>query len=478
MLALVAVGGTRLVHGSLTSHATDRTSYGVVGVMLAASTIASLLLPGGLSSSTAKFVAYHRGAGDVAGAWAVHRFLGRLGLGASVALGVLTAVVLQRIYQLGTVDTVSLAILTATYSLYTLDKSAMYGHGLVSQYAKIELATSVVAIISTVVVILTRQAMFLLPLCIGYGTFILLCRRQLHAWRQRDRAGVSAGFDRREVIGFTVLGSIGTLASAGFLQGTQLLAGHFAAPSQVAYVVAAVALIAPLYFLPRAMALAMFPAMAGARGAGDRKAVRTQVDVSTRGLALTMTPMLLAGMIGAPLVLGVFGGAGYAGGAGVLRLMLCASFFGILQIPSVNALASGPPAQARIPVLSAVVGCLIGLCVVAVVARPLGAAGVGLGYLVGTAVTATIPILVTWRLHRLAWASTLARCTGLLTAGALLVQIDALQTWSWTAAAVTAGALAGTLALVGGDLHRLLRFARSSQTRRFPSDSMATESLR
>ncbi|MGV9806510.1 lipopolysaccharide biosynthesis protein [Micromonospora chersina] len=461
MLALAAVGLTRLVFGSLTSHATDRPTYGTVGILLAASTIASLLLPGGVSAGMSKFVAFHRGAGDLPGAWAVHRFLAHLGLVSSVVLGVATAVVVRQVHHLDAVGTVSLAVLTASYSLYTVDKAAMYGHGLVPQYARIELGTSALAVVSTVVLLATGRTWYLLPLCLGYGVFVLLCRRRLAQHRRRQQVAGPGVFDRRQVLAFAVLGSVGTLASAGFLQATQLLAGHFAAPGEVAYLVAAVALIAPLYFLPRAMALALFPAMAGAQGAGDRSAVRQQVDVSTRALAVAMTPVFLVGLAAAPLVLELFGGQGYAGGATVLRLMLCASFFGILQVPAVNALASGTPRQTRIPVASAVVGCLVGLAVVAVAARPLGAVGVGLGYLVGTAVTALVPLVTVWRLYHLRWASPLLRCLALMALCALAtIELDPLRGWSWPAALLTVAAPLVALAVLRREVAGLLAVLR------------------
>ncbi|MFD1320937.1 lipopolysaccharide biosynthesis protein [Micromonospora sonneratiae] len=466
----MAVGVTRIVHGSLTSRATDQETYGLVGIMLAASMIASLLLPGGLSSGIAKFVAFHRGAGDVAGAWAAHRFLSRLGLASSVGLGVLSALVVGRLHQLDPLDATSLALLTATYSLYTLDKAAMYGHSLVPQYARIELGTSLLAIVTTVVVIVTGESAYLLPLCLGYGSFAVLCRRQLRRHRRSEGVTEQGSFDRRQVLTFAVLGSIGTLASAGFLQATQLLAGQFAAPAEVAFLAAAVALIAPLYFLPRAMALALFPAMASAHGSGDRSAVRKQVDASTRGLAVTMTPVFLVGLLAAPLILSLYGGSEYADGAGVLRIMLCASYFGILQVPSVNALASGAPAQARIPVVSAVVGCLVGLSVVIATAGSMGAMGVAIGYLVGTTITALIPIVAIWRIHQLTWAGVLTRCVTLITIGTLVTQLDLLLNWSWSTAVVAGTVLVVALAVLSGDLRRLLWLLRQGRTSRAGQD--------
>ncbi|SCL29060.1 Membrane protein involved in the export of O-antigen and teichoic acid [Micromonospora nigra] len=461
MVALVAVGGTRLVHGSLTSHATDRATYGLVGIMLAASLVASLLLPGGISSGLSKFIAFHRGAGDPASAWAVHRSLSRLGTVAAVLLGVAATGVVHWAYRPDVLDSLSLLALTVSYSMYTMDKAALYGHGLVARYAGIEIVTSLLAVAGTAVVVLTGTTTYLLPLCVGYGSFVVLSRWRLRSHHRAEGRPAGGRFPRREVMAFVLLGSVGTVASAGFLQGTQLLAGRFAEPSEVAHVVAAVTLIAPLYFLPRGLALALFPVMAGAQGAGDTSAVRRQVDSATRLLATTMTPVLLLGLLVAPVVLSLFGGARYAAGADVLRLMLCAAFFGIVQVPSVNALASGSVARTRIPVASAVTGCLVGLVLVWVTAPRLGAEGVALGYLVGTAVTAALPVLAVRRIHRLPWAGLLARCAGLLAVGLVVSRLDVLAGWSWSTLGVGAALLVGALIVLGRDLNLLRRLLRA-----------------
>src|SRR5262245_53793948 len=87
MVALVALGGTRLLHGSLVSRATDTHTYGVIGSLIAITTIASLLLPAGVASAASRFIPYEHGRSDDAAARAVHRFLDRLGLPGAVALG-------------------------------------------------------------------------------------------------------------------------------------------------------------------------------------------------------------------------------------------------------------------------------------------------------------------------------------------------------------------------------------------------------
>jgi O-antigen/teichoic acid export membrane protein len=64
MAGLVALGLTRLLHGVLVSRATDHETYGLVGSLIAVTTIGSLLLPAGLASAAAKFIPYQHGRGS------------------------------------------------------------------------------------------------------------------------------------------------------------------------------------------------------------------------------------------------------------------------------------------------------------------------------------------------------------------------------------------------------------------------------
>jgi O-antigen/teichoic acid export membrane protein len=457
MLALAALGVTRLVHGSLVSHATDKPTYGLVGALLATTMIASLVLPGGISSAASKFIAFHRGREDAVAARAAYRFLSRIGLVSAVALGLAAAVGAGRYFELSPSEAGGVGLLTAAYSLYSIDKAALYGFGRVSPYARLELCTSALAIAATVGVVVAGWRAYLLPLAFGYSVFIVGARFILRRDHQGGAAGATgsasldaagpASLDRREMLGYAVVASVGTLAGAGFLQGTQLLASHFAEAGDVAYVAAAVALVAPMYFLPRALSVALFPAMAVAHGAGDADGVRRQADVSTRALACLLGPVFVAAMVLAPQVLTVFGGSDYAHGASVLRLLLGAAFLGVVAVPAVNALASGERRRARIPAMSAVSGCTVGLAVVAALAgeASLGAFGVGAGYLAGTAISAAIPVAVVWREYRMPWMGPLTRSAGLLAvAGGVSVGVDG---WVGSGSFEGAGSFAAHVAL-------------------------------
>jgi O-antigen/teichoic acid export membrane protein len=408
MVALAALGLTRLVHGSLVSRATDPQTYGRVGALIALTTIASLLLPAGVASATSKFVPYLQGSGDPAAARTAYRLLSWLGGAGAVVLGLAAAGLATLLFDLGTGDAAQVAALAIAFSLYSIDKATLYGYQRVTAYVRLELCTSALAVLSTVVVVLAGWSAYLMPLALGYAVFSVVAR-----WLVRGQArGPTTGFGavpRSEILGFVALACLGTLASQGFLQGTQLLAVRFATPVEVGYFAAAVTLVTPMYFLPRALGLALFPTMARAHGAGDLATVRRQADLSTRALLVVLAPVFAAGILLAREVLVLFGDEAYAGGAGVLQLMLAATFLAVCAVATVNALSSGDARQVRTPVAAAVAGAVTGLATVALLGRPLGALGVGVGYLAGTAVTSAGPAVAVWRRYRMAWRTPVLR---------------------------------------------------------------------
>jgi O-antigen/teichoic acid export membrane protein len=423
MVALVALGGTRLLHGSLVSRATDTDSYGVIGSLIAITTIASLLLPAGVASAASRFIPYEHGRSDEAAARGVHRFLSRLGLPGAVALGLGAAAGATFAFSLDGGQTAEVFALAVAFAVYSVDKATLYGFGRIGPYVRLELGSSVLILLATVAVLVLDTGTYLLPLALGYAAFAVGARIVL---RGDLRGPAAPPTDRREILRYVGLACVGTLASQGFLQGTQLLANWFAAPTEVAYFVAAVTLVAPMYFLPRALGLALFPAMSRAHGAGDVAEVRRQADLSTRALLVVLAPLFAVGILLAREALTLFGSARFAPGAPVLQLILAATYFAVVAVAAVNTLSSGD--HVHVPVLSGVLGALVGLGTVALLGRPLGAVGVGLGYLVGTAVTAGGPIGTAWRLHRMPWRAPLlgsvACVLAALAAAAVLNQLS------------------------------------------------------
>lgn len=449
MAALMVLGGTRVVYGSMVSRVTDRETYGIVGVLIAVTMIASFVLPAGVAAATSRFVPYNRGRGDLATARGLYRVLARIGIGAAGLLSILATVAASVALHRPLNQSVEVGLLTFAYSLYITDKAALYGFNRVGRYLRLEVVASGVTLAATVAVIATGSTWYLLPFVIGYGVFIAGARVSVRA-DLRGEVGRPSRSDLLEIVGYAALACVGTLSSAGFLQGTQLLAAKFAAPVELAYFAAAVTLIAPMYFLPRALALALFPFMSEAHGAGELAVVRWHADLGTRALLVLLAPVFVVAELLSAEILALFGGAKYVDGAPVLQIILAGVYLTVIQVAAVNALSSGSGWQLRTPVAWAAAGFTVGLVTVAAVGGPLGAAGVGLAYLIGTMVTATGPITVVWRRYRMPWARPVARA--LLTVGTALAaarlldsaDIDGAARW---AADIGAAVLAVSIAL-------------------------------
>ncbi len=423
MVGLVALGGTRLVHGSLVSHNTDPATYAVVGTLIGLAMTLSLFLPSGLGNAASRYISFHIGRGDPDAARTAYRVLTAAGYACAALLAGLAALIAVRLPGVTTGDAIAVAVLAAVYSGYSVAKGSLYGFDRIVPDTWLEVVGSVVAIGGTVGVIAAGVHSYLVPLAVGYsvlmlGSFAVLWRR-----RPRDRApkaggGTKARIGLRELAGWVALASLGVGASAGLLQVLPVLAGRSTTRVEVAYLVAAVTLVQPLSFLPRALSLALFPAMARAHGAGDIDVVRRQVDVSTRALLALLAPLFAAATLVAPEVLAVFGGGEYADGAAVLRLLLLASFVGSIQVGAVNSLSSGD--SLRIPVYAAVAGAVVGVAVLIPLGHWLGAVGIGIAYLVAVAVTTAVPLRAVWRRYGKAWAGPLLRSV-MVVAAALAV---------------------------------------------------------
>ena len=416
MLGLVALGLTRLVHTALVGRATDKPTLALVGTLIGVATTAGLFLPGGLASAASKFIPFHRGKGDAGTARAVHRLLSWSGIAIALVLGAIVGLGTTVLLDVSLADAVSVSVLTAVFSVYSIEKGALYGFDRVAPYARLEIAGSVVAIGSTVAVVTLGGTTYLAPLILGYsvlvaGAWVLLRRGH------RDSAVRVSQPDRREITEFVLLASAGGLASAGLLQLLPLLARWFTTADEVSYFVAGVALVAPLYFLPRALGMALFPAMAHAHGSGDVDAVRRQADLSTRALLVVLAPLFAAAIPLAREAMVLLVGSDFAAGALVLQLLLVATYLAVIQVAAVNALSSGTRREVRIPVYSAVGGAVLGLLILVPLGRWLAGAGVALAYLIATGAGAGGSIGAAWRRYQMAWTGPLIRALSTITVG-------------------------------------------------------------
>jgi O-antigen/teichoic acid export membrane protein len=417
MLALAALGGTRLVHGSLVSHATDPETYGMVGTLIGIAMAAGLSVPNGLAGAAAKFVPYQRARGNADGARAVHRGLRHVSRAWAVLTGLAAGLGTAAVFPLTTLTAISAGALVAAFSLYSVEKGALYGFDRVASYVRLELIGSGIAVGSTIAIVAMGWTGYLVPLVLGYSLLAFGAAVVLRGPKPPREA--IRREERREIAVYVALASIGGLTSFGFLQALPLLAEQFTSRAQVGLFVAGVTLVTPFYFLPRALGIALFPALAHAHGAGDVARVRQHTDLSTRGLLMLIAPTFAVAILLSRELLVLFGGAEYAGGVSVLQVLLAATCVAVSQVPAVNALSSGAARDVWIPVTSAVVGCATGLVVVVPLGYWLGGVGVATAYLVAV-VAMQRPMVTVWRRYDMSWAGLLFRTFGIVV-GALAI---------------------------------------------------------
>jgi O-antigen/teichoic acid export membrane protein len=461
LAALALLGLTRLIHGALVSHSTDPDTYALVGTLIACAMVAGLCLPAGLASAAVKFISYQQGRADAATARGIYRRLELVGLAGSAALALVTAGLANLALGLTTGETASVALLTAAYSLYSVEKGALYGFGRVATYARLELVCSSLAIAATIVVVASGASAYLLPLALGYAALVAGGRLALRG----NGAAAPPPAERREIAGYVAWSSLGILAGAGFLFGLPVLSNALVDDLEVAYVVAATTVVAPLAFLPRALGMALFPAMSQARGAGDPDTVRRHADLATRLLFVVLAPLFALCILLAREILIVFGGEQYGGGAPVLQLLLPATYLAVAPVAAVNALASGSPAEVRVPVTAGVAGTIVGVLAAVALAGPLDAEGICLAYLVNIAITSGVPLRRVWRHYGMAWRGPLLRAlvvvVGAFAAARAVAALDlagAERVAADVGAAVAAAAIAA--ALLGRDISAVVRAVR------------------
>jgi O-antigen/teichoic acid export membrane protein len=458
MGALVVLGVSRLAHGSLISHSVSAATYGLVGSLIGITYVAALFVPTGLASAMTKYVAQSRGRGDEAQASAVYRSLRRLSDLTAIVMGAIAALVAWSMFASTVVDSVHVGLLAAMFSAYSVDKAALYGFDRVARYGWLELAGSGLAIAATVFVVVSGSTRYLAPLTAGYAVVVVGSRFGLRsAVRHGGHGGgtppVAPG-RRREILVFSGLAAVGAGSAAGLLQGVPLLADRFADARSVAFLVAAVTLVSPLYLVPRVLGMALFPAMSHARGGGAEDAVGRSADVSMRATMVLLAPVFAAALPLAGPVLAAYGGPQYSAGAPELRLLLVATYASVAAIGPINALASGTMREARIPVIASVVGCVVGLSLVAPFGWWFGGAGVAGAYLVATIVTSAAPMVAAARRWALRWHGTVAR-------GALA--IGGAYALATVSDRVDAGPLGTTLAALLCCLLAMAVFARDGR---------------
>lgn len=433
LIGLVAQGGIRFAVNLVVGRIAGPSVLGLVATGLAVAQFLALLWPTTSGQGASRFLAAARGRGDEEEMRAVVAHLGRrFALAAAVLAGVsLSAWTVLRVSG-GTsvgdamVGGLVVALLCVGLSGQAYTRGVHYGAGAVGRVVSWDVACSLLGLAGTVACLMAGVRGFglLAPLAAGYLMLTLAC----WPWGVGGRPDAALA---REIDRFVLLGSVGTLASAGLVQLSLVAAAMVGGVEGAGQYSAAWTLALPLTLASSALSLVLYPSLSEAAGRGDEDSVRSQVDHGLRGVLMIGVPTVGALAIVAEPLVGLVWGTEFEVAATLLPLLLLAVLGNMAGVPCVNALTGSTRAGIG---LMAVVS-LVGLAVASLVWWGAGAVwgvlGIATGYAVGVVGIAAFAIAAAWRRWRPAWTSIVVRTLVAVAAVAALTIAD--DRWpGWT----------------------------------------------
>lgn len=418
-VGLLAQGILRFATSFLIGHLAGPAELGVVASAIATATILALLWPTSTGSAASRFLAAARGANDRDRLHATAAHLGRRTAGSGVLLALGSVLVWVLIDDGSWPGALCVAALTLAYSGYSFTRGVQFGVGQVPRATAWDVGSLVLGLAGLVGLLAAdvRGPVLVLPLALAYGAYAV-AGWPYSAGGRPDRRR------RRELDGFVAVGAIGTLASTGFLQLSQVaakLAGGDAAAGQYA---AALALATPASMLAASLSLALLPSLSEIWGRGDTAAFHRQTDRAMRAFTVVIVGAFGAVLVCSRALVELVWGAEFRRAADVLPVLVAAVLVTNLGVVSVNALTSRSRRGMRITAGASVTGLIVGVVVWTVAGPGAGIGGIAIGYLCGAVVMAAIPIAVAWRSGGHAWGGLFTRiaCAGIVIGGIAVVQ--------------------------------------------------------
>lgn len=401
---LLAQGVLRFATSVLVGRLAGQAELGVVASAIAAATILALLWPTSTGGAASKFLARARGAGSVDQARSVAAHLRRRMLLAVLVLAAAAIPVWVYLDGGSLTGALAVALLTIGYSGYSFTRGVQFGTGQTLRATGWDVLCVALGLVTLTLMLLSgvRGVALVLPLAVAYGVYALA------GW-PFGGGGKPEPAQRREMDGFVALGAVGSLASAGFLQLSQIVTRLVSGDEGAGEYAAAVALATPASMLAVSLSLVLLPALSETLGRADEEAFRSRTDQANRSLAVVVVAVFGTIALCSRLLTRVVWGDGFAGAAPILAVLAVAVLVTTLGVVAVNVMTARSQRGMAINVAASLTGLAVGAAVWFVVAPSLGGIGVAVGYLAGTFVIAAVPVVVVWRTGRQRWGGLYAR---------------------------------------------------------------------
>lgn len=415
-IGLAAQGILRFATSLLVGHLAGKTELGVVASAIATAVTLAVLWPTSTGSAASKFLARARGASNTDETMATAAHLRMRAMQTGILLGVVSLPIWVVIDHGSWLSALSVAALTIAYSGYSFTRGIQFGAGQIARATSWDVTSVTIGLAGLVILLVAgvRGPILVLPLIVTYGLYAVAGWPYLAGGRPtRER--------RHELDLFVVLAAVGSLASTGFLQLSQIaakLAGGDASAGQYA---AALSLATPASLLAGSLSLVLLPSMSEAWGRADLAGFRAQTNNATRALAVVMVGIFGVIMVCSPLIIALIWGSKFSGAEDLLPVLVVAVLATNLGVTSVNALTTRSQWGNALSTGSSILGMGVGAAIWFTVAPKAGLMAVALGYLCGTVVMSAIPIATVWRMDRHKWGLVFGRIAlQLIVAGGLI----------------------------------------------------------
>jgi len=431
LLAIVVVGVSMVSFGAVVGRVRGVEALGQAGLGLAVGAGLAQIVGAGIVPAITRFSARALALGDLAGArraaWGGAAVLAALGFSLAATI-FLSAPLWAPAIGLPPAAVWPAAALAALEPGYLGLKAALYGAGAAATYARVELAGGLGFAFALAMLASGLDVPLLAPFLAADLVFVALAPiglwRALGADRRRAGAPTSVAV-ALPMLRYALLAGIGTAAALIRMRLPPVVAGASHGAAEVGLLQAALVLLGPALLLPRAVELALFPALAGEHGRADARAVAGRASRATAVIAGSLAGVSGGLIVTAPWLLVLLDGPAFRAAAPALVAVVAGAWVVGLATPAIATLASGD----RIGTVNAaaLLGALASTAVWWAVAAgfgtgagvsadsgggdsgaswlsPLfgwfpdgegwGAAAIGAGFAVGSVVTAAIPMRV------------------------------------------------------------------------------------
>lgn len=427
MVGVVLQGGVRFLTLLLLGRLAGPLLLGVVASAIAFAVALSLLWPTTNGAAASKFMSRARGKQDDLEVHAVAAHLARRTIQAGLFLAAVAVPAWMIIDKGQATEALSVSVLVIGMSGYAFTRGVHFGASQIGRGIRWDMLSTSLGFLGVVICLLlgVRNIAVLIPMAAGQLLYTVAC----WPWSAHGRPARDL---RREMDAFVLLGSMGTIASAGMLQVSMLVTKVSDGTARAGQYAAALALTAPLAIVATSLSLALYPRMAEAYGRGDHGGLRDQTDRATRVLAMLMVGCFGMLALASRPIVQVIWGSSFAFTATLVPIIAVALMLNTLGVPSVNSLTSR--AHRGMIMVSAIsaVGLLVAAIAWAALAPRWGATGVTAGYLCGVATTSFLVMAVVWRRDQQDWASLAARVLVALVVIAGTISLQRRLGWaSW-----------------------------------------------